>query len=517
MITKMKNRFIHTIFGLSLGLASCSGFLDEVPLSNVTDKNYYTTESDAEGAVNAIYETVGIGSVSQWQGTGNANTPYGGVFYNDYWLSQDLFSDNALHDNWLYANFDNFSLPETDGKVKTLWYAFYRAINTANIAIDRIPAIDMDPDKRDHLVGEARFWRGLLYAEAVKIWGDMPLRLKPSESVDELFGVERTDQLTVLGTAIGDLQFAIDNLMDNYRSGYGRADVLMANAVMAKVYLIKAARTHDTDDYQAAADYAYEVIKTGKYDLFPDFADNFIISKKHGIESVVSINYGGDDLWKSQFNVSLLPAEIRQNSPGGNEGPSNANSWIVPTENLYKSFAEGDTRRDATIMKDFTYSDGSTLVFAESAKYPYYFCKFWDREAEPNGQNSNQNYPYMRYSEVLLIYAEALNEVHNGPTTEAYDAINKVRDRAFRDNGSGDHDLKNLDHAGFRKAVLDERRWELALEGSRWFDLVRLSTDFAGEVKRAKPAAYAADKHKLYPIPQYERLLNKKITQNDGY
>ena len=91
MITKMKNRFIHTILGLSLGLASCSGFLDEVPLSNVTDKNYYTTESDAEGAVNAIYETVGIGSVSQWQGTGNANTPYGGVFYNDFWLSQDLF------------------------------------------------------------------------------------------------------------------------------------------------------------------------------------------------------------------------------------------------------------------------------------------------------------------------------------------------------------------------------------------------------------------------------------------
>lgn len=351
----------------------------------------------------------------------------------------------------------------------------------------------------------------------VKMWGDMPLRLKPSESVDELFGVERTDQVAVLGTVIEDLQFAIDNLMDNYRSGYGRADVLMANAVMAKAYLIKATRTHDAADYQAAADYAYEVIKTGKYDLFPDFADNFVISKKHGIESVVSINYGGDDLWKSQFNVSLLPAEIRQNSPGGNEGPSNANSWIVPTENLYKSFAEGDTRRDATIMKDFTYSDGSTLVFAESAKYPYYFCKFWDREAEPNGQNSDQNYPYMRYSELLLIYAEALNEVHDGPTTEAYDAINKVRDRAFQDNGSGDHDLKNLDYAGFRKAVLDERRWELALEGSRWFDLVRLSTDFAGEVKRAKPAAYVAGKHKLFPIPQYERLLNKKITQNDGY
>lgn len=517
MITKMKNRFIHTILCLSLAFASCSGFLDEVPLSNVTDKNYYTTESDAEGAVNAIYETVGIGSVSQWQGTGNANTPYGGVFYNDFYLTQDLFADNAIHDNWLYANFDNFSLPETDGKVKTLWYAVYRAIATANIAIDKIPAIDMDPAKRTHLVAEARFWRGLLYAEAVKMWGDVPLRLKPSESVDALFDVERTNQITVIDTAIEDLKFAIGNLLDNYRTGYGRADVLMANAVAAKASLIKASRTREKEDYQAAADYAYEVIKTQKYDLYPDFADNFIISKKHGIESVVSINFGGDELWKSQFNVSLLPADIRQNSPGGNEGPSNANSWIVPTENLYRSFAEGDTRRDVTIMKDFTYSDGSTFVFAEGARYPYYFCKYWDRAVEPNGQNSDQNYPYMRYSEVLLLYAEALNEVNDGPTTEAYDAINKVRDRAFKDNGSGLHDLKNLDYAGFRKALLDERRWELALEGSRWFDLVRLSADFAMEVKRTKPDAYVADKHKLFPIPQYERLLNNKITQNDGY
>ena len=92
-----------------------------------------------------------------------------------------------------------------------------------------------------------------------------------------------------------------------------------------------------------------------------------------------------------------------------------------------------------------------------------------------------------------------------------------MRDRAFKDNGSGAHDLKNLDYAGFRKAILDERRWELALEGSRWFDLVRLSTDFAQTVKRVKPNAYPEEKHKLFPIPQYERLLNGKITQNDGY
>ena len=496
---------------------SCSGFLDETPLSNLTDKNYYQTETDAEGAVNAIYETVGIGSVGQWQGTGNANTPYGGVFYNVYWIAQDLFADNASHDRWTYANFDNFSLDERDDNVKTLWYAFYRAINTANTAIDRIPAIDMDPAKRNHLIAEARFWRGLLYGELAKLWGDVPLRLHASNSVDELFLVERTDRLTVLDEALKDLQFAIDNLMDNYRTGNGRADVLMAYAVYAKVALIKAYVTKDKADWQLVADYAGEVISSEKYDLFPSFKDNFVIAKKHGIESVVSINYGGEDLWKSQFNVSLLPSEIRANSPDGTEGPDNANYWIVPTDNLYDSYEDGDTRRDVSIMKSFTYSDGSEIIFAEKAKYPQYFCKYWDTSEELGGKNSNQNYPYMRYSEVLLMYAEALNEINGGPDTEAYNAINKVRDRAFQDNGSGAHNLSGLSYSQFRKALLDERRWEFVLEGSRWFDLVRLSENFAEEVKIAKPDSYVSEKHKLFPIPQYERQLNDKITQNEGY
>ena len=115
------------------------------------------------------------------------------------------------------------------------------------------------------------------------------------------------------------------------------------------------------------------------------------------------------------------------------------------------------------------------------------------------------------------MYAEALNEVNNGPTEQAYDAINQVRDRAFQDGGSGIHDLSGLSYTQFRKASLDERRWELALEGSRWFDLVRLSTNFTGDIKAVKPNSFPDEKHKLLPIPQYERLLNDKISQNEGY
>ncbi len=513
----MKKHIILSSLSAALMLCSCSGFLDEKPLSNVTDKNYYQTEDDAVGAVNAIYEATGIGSAASWQGTGNGNTTYGGVFYNDYWLLQDLFSDNATHDDFRYANIDNFSVSETDGQVKDLWYNFYRAINTANVAIKRIPDIKMDSGRRNHLVAEASFWRALLYAELVKMWGDVPLRLEPSESVDELFDVVRTDQITVLDQALTDIDFAIANFQEGYRTGYGRADVLIANAVAAKISLIKASRTKNKADYQSVVDYAQEVIKTNKYDLYEDYSDNFIISKKHGIESILSINYETVGLWGSQFNVALLPSEIRENSPGKNEGPTNANSWIVPTSNLYQSFASGDKRRDIAIMSEFTYSNGSTYIFANNAKYPYYYNKYWDRVAEPEGKNSGQNFPYMRYSDLLLMSAEAQNEVNGGPTADAYKYINKVRDRAFNDGGSGAHDIKNKSQAEFRKAILDERRWEFVLEGSRWFDLIRLSTDFVAEVKRVKPSSYVAAKHQLFPIPQYERLLNDKITQNPEY
>ncbi len=513
----MKRYIIITALLAATGLYSCSGFLDENPLSNVTDKNYYQTAEDAEGAVNAIYESAGIGSAAMWLGTGNGNTTYGGVFYNDYWIIQDLFSDNAIHDDWRWSNIDNFSVAETDGQVQTLWYNFYRSINTANVAIDRIPAINMDEAKRNHLVAEACFWRALLYAEMVKLWGDVPHRLHASESVDELYTVTREDQIKVLDQALIDIDFAMNNFTSGFREGFGRANALIANAVAAKISLIKAARTGASTDYQAAADYAYEVIRSGRYSLHPAYGDNFLIANKHGRESVFTINYETSGLWGSQFNVALLPAEIRALSPAGNEGPTNANSWMVPTSDLYESYAAGDTRRDVTAMAGYTYSDGSTLTFDGKAKYPYYYNKYWDRVAEPEGKNSGQNYPYIRYSDVLLMYAEALNEAKNGPTTEAYSAINEVRDRAFQDGGSGAHDLSGLSKTTFRAAILDERRWEFALEGSRWFDLVRLSTNFVQEIKNVKPEAAVTNKHKLLPIPQRERLLNQNITQNTDY
>ena len=500
-----------------ISMASCQGFLEEVPKSNITDKNYYTTEQDAEGSINAIYETVGIGSVAFWQGTGNANTTYGGVFYNEYYLLQDLLSDNAMHDDFRYANLDNFSVDEKDGIVSALWYTFYRSINTANVAIQRIPEIEMDEVKRNHLIAEAKFWRGLLYGELVKLWGPVPHKLTPSESISELSEVVNGDPLQILTTALDDLKYAEENLTNNYRQGYGRASVTMAQAVAAKVALIKAYYTKEAADYTLVAEKCKAVIGSNEYDLYDSYQDNFVIAKKHGIESIVSINYETSGLWGSQFNVSLLPIDIRKKSPSGAEGPDNANYWVVPTTDLYESYTEGDTRRDITIMKDYTYSDGSKIVFADDAKYPYYYTKYWDRVAEPEGQNSGQNYPYMRYSEILLMYAEALNELNDGPDAEALKAINKVRDRAFQDAGSGLHNLAAMSKIQFRKAILDERRWEFAMEGSRWFDLVRLSDNFENTIKNAKPQSYVSEKHKLLPIPLYERQLNDKIQQNAGY
>jgi len=184
-------------------------------------------------------------------------------------------------------------------------------------------------------------------------------------------------------------------------------------------------------------------------------------------------------------------------------GIRNGQGWERPTPNLLGSYFPGDERKDATFIKEF---DGE--VFED-----YYIQKYWDREAEPGKQNgeSDADFIYLRYADVLLMYAEALNETGSGPDAAAYDAINQVRDRA------GIEDLSaGLDYQAFKDALLQERRWEFVMEGHRWYDLVRFGK-LKVAVLAAKPEANVQDHHTLFPIPQKERYYNPLLSQNDGY
>ena len=206
----------------------------------------------------------------------------------------------------------------------------------------------------------------------------------------------------------------------------------------------------------------------------------------------------------------MLPPGLDKNG----EGPENAHGWETPSTDLYDSFDPLDQRRAVTFITSFTYTDGSTETFEP------HISKFWDQVAEPRGNNTDSDVIYLRYADILLIYAEALNEVNNGPTVEAYNAINQVRKRA-RFNGNVEQnilpDLIGLDYQSFKAALLDERRWEFVMEGSRYHDLVRHGKLIEKVESSGKPNATPKPYHDLLPIPQRERDLNKELTQNTGY
>ncbi|MCB0589519.1 MAG: RagB/SusD family nutrient uptake outer membrane protein, partial [Phaeodactylibacter sp.] len=192
----------------------------------------------------------------------------------------------------------------------------------------------------------------------------------------------------------------------------------------------------------------------------------------------------------------------------------NAQGWQVATQFLYDSYDPQDRRREVTLLTTIHNTDGSTTTVEPHIQ------KYWDRIGEPAAGNTDNDFPYLRYSDVLLMYAEALNELNNGPTAEAYQAINSVRKRA-RFNGTEElpilPDLSGLSYQGFKDALLQERQWEFVAEGQRWFDLVRFG-QLEEQVPKAKPGVQPQPFHNLFPVPQEEIDLNPNLLpQNPGY
>ena len=390
-------------------------------------------------------------------------------------------------------------------RIEYYWQDVYKTINAANVVIEKVPSIQMDELKKNHLVAEAHFIRAMMYFEAVKLFGSVPLLLEPTSNLDNAYA-SRTAEETVYETIIADLKLAEEHLSESFRVGKGRPEPQSATALLSKVYLTKG-------DYDLAAQYAKSIIESGKYFLWEDFADIFKISNMNKGEIIFAVNFSGtlsQGFKPNQYLVRLLPPGLDKNG----EGPENAHGWEVPTEDLYNSFNPLDRRREVTFITSYTYSDGTTETFEP------HISKFWDREVEPRGNTTDSDVIYLRYADVLLIYAEALNEANRGPTPEAYDAINMVRKRA-RFNGIIEQDilpdLAGLDYEGFRDAILDERRWEFVMEGQRWNDLVRMGKLVEKVESSGKPNTTPSKHHYKFPIPQRERDINTNLTQNDGY
>jgi starch-binding outer membrane protein, SusD/RagB family len=489
-----KNQFLWVIVcTLVCSLASCKKFLQEDPKNLVTIDNYYQTQQDAIAAVNSIY--------SYLNSTSTGSTA--GVYHSSFWVAAGLASDEMNNNQAAAPYFDqlaNFTYNPQNYTVGDIWTMHYKAITIANIAISRIPKIAMDTALRNRLVNEAHFLRGLLYFDMVRMYGSVPLLVNEVEPLKPT--VSSTD--AIYAQVIADLS-AAESLPASYPAGngLGRATSGAAKSILAKVYLT-------LKQWDKCAAKSLEVINSGQYSLWDDYASVFKLSSRNGKEAIFSVGFGDGggaiSFWEvGQFNVRLLPPALSV------EGVQNAQGWQVPTQQLYDSYDAGDRRRSTTFITQVNNPDGTVTTIKP------YIQKYWDQAAEPQGNGTSNDYPVIRYADVLLMYAEASNELGN--SADAYQYINMVRKRARFDGTTYQPvlpDYSGLTQAQFRAAVLQERRWEFVAEGQRWFDLARTGT-LESLVPLAKPGVTPTKTNYLFPIPQSERDLNPNLPQNPGY
>jgi len=479
------------LFVLSTTLfSSCKKFLEEVPSSVLVAENFYKTEADAEAAITAAYDGL------------NNQTD---IYFRGIYLLSELPTDNAetgqgVANAFIFA-IDGYTYGPVNDRIYVLYTALYKTIAIANVAVDKIPAIEMDAAKKKRLIAEAKYIRALLYFNLVRLFGDVPLVLHPVTSLDGV-NEPRAAAAKVYEQIVTDLKAGETDLdAVNTAANLGRATQVSATGLLAKVYLT-------TKDYTNASLKAKQVLDNPQFGLLDSYNNIFTPDNRFNKEMLFSIQNKGNTGTGNGFSMALyLP---RATIPLAGGGTVAGNSADVPTVEFYNSFKTGDLRKDRTFFTQYN-AGGGLVTFR-----PHWY-KYFDPSAITNLGEATLNFPVLRYSDMLLTYAEALNET-NGPTAEGYEAINKVRRRAYGlaiATPSATVDLAGLSKTGFQDAMLNERRWEFGFENQRWFDLVR--TGKLLTVMRASGNTLIQDYHVLFPIPQRERDVNKNLTQNDGY
>jgi starch-binding outer membrane protein, SusD/RagB family len=469
---------------------SCNKLVED-PSSIIVSSQFYKTQADAVAAVNAVYSTLNTDAANDFPIYGrNLNLLTGNGSDDQIFSPSNTNPDVRALGTTTYV-------PAND-RIRKNWQQHYFGISRANIAIDNIPAVPMDTAIQNRLIREAKFIRALLYFNIVRLWGDAPLILHDPTTIDvSALKVPRSPKDSVYAQIIRDLTDATGLPKSYTGADRGRATSGAAHALLAKVFLTRKEWTKSLAELS-------EVINGGYgYDLFPNYYDAFQKATKNGIEHIFSVQYESNlGAKNSQQYLSSVAFNSFNPAVYPGDGPSDST--------LYLLFDPADTRRAVTFFTSlYNPATGQTIHYGEAR-----FNKFMDYSINPltNQTVSGMNYPVLRYADVLLMDAEALNEL-NGPTPEAYAAINKVRSRAKIGNLT-----EGLSQADFRDSVFLERRKEFIQEGNRWFDLSRRGGSYLYDALKKFPAKTgAALKDTLYPIPQVERDLNPLLTQNPGW
>lgn len=560
-------KYILYIYIISIGFTSCN-FLDKEP-TYLSPETYFKNESQAFSFLTGIYAIL-------------QQTPY----YGNSWLYL-VGGDDLSHyggprgpgKSGLICNNANAGNVE----VATQWYNLYAGINRSNMfieSIDKTPG--MSDEVRECYKSEARFLRAYYYYILVSGWGDVPFKTQSTQTVENL-SIPRTDKHVIYDFICTEIEQCADALLSARELNYlpGRISKSTAWGILARIYLFRAGefnennRDHvpvDQEKVQLYFKKANEFAKKVKFeghDLVEDYWQIFIdlaqdkYNSTGKMESIWEVEFGGNGTeaiktsGRTGNNIGLIGPDLSGSTFTGKQNPGYSYGFIYATPKLYKLYEKnGDTERmDWNIApfqyksskdkgvygREFEYGKKGTLKYPcyeygendiekteeESAKDLGRNCAKYRREYEPEDKGRNEtriNIPMLRYSDVLLMIAETENELNSEPTQEAYECINRVRERA------GIAELSDLTKEEFRQAVKDERAMELCFEFYRKFDLIRwgefienmhemAELALSGEEWAQGPKIYSyfeiPSSYNYFPIPTTEMAVNKEITKNN--
>ena len=473
-MAKFKNLYILVLSALTF--ACSEDFTDLAPISQRNVENFYQTATDIEVAVNGIYNSLRAE----------------GAYNRSYWIMQEMRSDNTdqgtdvtglAREITVIEEFEEIS---TSNIVEAAWVDSYFGIARANAVINRIDAVEMEEGLRNRLTGEALFLRSLFYYNLAISFGNIPLILTETQSVEEGQGHRQVDATAVFNQIAMDLASAENLLNLPSETGgldLGRATKGSAATLLAKVHLM-------LGDDGPAETVLRRIISDYGYQLVDDYSNLWGISNEHNPESIFEVEYqGGGFGGGNQFTNSFTP-----------QTPTNGALGVWrnrPTSEMLAAYEDGDERTYASLdTVYFEVNNGDTTFLTNSANDVRFITKYGTENPFQEGDASN-NFTVFRYADVLLMLAEAIGE-----NDEAYALINQVRNRA----GLGDIDAATP--GTFEDKLLQERRVELAFENHRWADLIRF-----GKVE-AVMNAIGKTPRSLFLIPQREIDLNGELDQN---
>ena len=495
-----KNKFIKPQVILSLAaatalvLSSCSkSFIDAKSnlLGNSTGGQLWKTPSDAQMAVNTIY-----GNLRSWN-----NVAFAAVILENI-PSDDAEKGSTANDATFINQYDNFSVTPTEGQFNGFWTEQYLNINFCNQVLDHVDTMSaVSTAQKTRFLAEAKFIRAYSYFRLVRAFGRVPLVLHVPSTPAELNPKQNTSA-EVYAQIESDLNDAAAGLPSKVvASEAGRASQGAAWALHAKVAMYQ-------KKWNDVLTYTNNVINSGVYSLFPSFYDQFRIANENNSESIFEIqcNFikGNDDISNSQYS------QIQ-----GNRDANAGWGFNVPTQNLVNEFETGDPRLQATVMMQGTTTPSGDVVPMAAAGAPVrYNMKSYVpfSLAVLDNQGADQNIRVIRYADVLLMNAEANNELGNAQA--ALVSLEQVRARARGNNTAILPKVTTTDQSALRTAIYHERRVELAMENDRYFDVIRqgrAATVFG-------PLGWKANKNEVWPIPQTQIDISQGLlTQNPGY